>query len=81
MNNEEKINKAIEPLVKMYEEIENDLLIKIAQNFKINEEFLNSDYWRIKKLEEMGLFNEEVIKYISKYTKKTKKTGFRGYRI
>lgn len=71
MNNEEKINKAIEPLVKMYEEIENDLLIKIAQNFKINEEFLNSDYWRIKKMEEMGLFNEEVIKYISKYTKKT----------
>lgn len=71
MNNEEKINKAIEPLVKMYEEIENDLLIKIAQNFKVNEEFLNSDYWRIKKLEEMGLFNGEVIKYISKYTKKT----------
>lgn len=71
MNNEEKINKAIESLVKMYGEIENDLLIKIAQNFKVNEEFLNSDYWRIKKLEEMGLFNEEVIKYISKYTKKT----------
>ena len=35
MNNEEKINKAIEPLVKMYEEIENDLLIKIAENLDV----------------------------------------------
>lgn len=72
MNNEDYINKAIEPLLEMYQKIENDLLIKIAEHFKINEEFLNSDYWRIKKLEEMGLFNEEVIEYLAQYTDSTK---------
>ncbi len=68
---DKKIEKAIKPLLEMYEEIENDLLIKIASHFSINEEFINSDYWRIKKLEEMGLFNQEVIDYISKYSGKT----------
>lgn len=68
---DKKIEKAIEPLIKMYEEIENDLLRKIASHFSINEEFLNSDYWKIKKLEEMGLFNKEIVEYIAKATKKT----------
>lgn len=70
---DEKIEKAIKPLLEMYERIENDLLIKIASHFSINEEFLNSDYWRIKKLEEMGLFNQEIIKYIARYSDKTDK--------
>lgn len=70
---DEKIEKAIEPLLEMYERIENDLLIKIASHFSINEEFLNSDYWRIKKLEEMGLFNKEIIEYIARHSDKTDK--------
>lgn len=70
---DEKIEKAIEPLIKMYEKIEMDLLIKIASNFNYNAEFTNSDYWRIKKLEEMGLFNEDVINYLAKQTNKTNK--------
>lgn len=70
---EDKIEKAIQPLLEMYEEIENDLLIKIAGHFSTNDEFLNSDYWRIKKLEEMGLFNQEVVDYIARYSNKTKK--------
>ena len=70
---DEKIEKAIKTLLEMYEKIENDLLIQIASHFSINEEFLNSDYWRIKKLEEMGLFNQEVIDYISRYSGKSDK--------
>lgn len=72
MNNEEIVNKAIEPLLEMYTKIESDLLSMIAEHFKSNAEFLNSDYWRIQKLEEMGLFNEEVIEYLAKYTNRTK---------
>lgn len=68
---DEKIEKAIEPLLKMYEKIENDLLKIIASHFSLNEEFLNSDYWRIKKLEEMGLFNQEIVKYLAESTNKT----------
>lgn len=69
---EEKIEKAIKSLVDMYSQIENDLLIKIASHFLHNDEFLNSDYWRIKKLDEMGLFNQEIIDYIARYSNKTK---------
>ena len=68
-NIDKKIEKAIEPIVKMYSELETELLIKIAEHFKINEEFINSDYWRIAKLNEMGAFNSEVIDFIAKYTK------------
>lgn len=73
MNNEEFINKKIQKVIDIYENIENELLLKIVEHFKYNEEFLNSDYWRIKKLEEMGLFNREIINYIAKATKKTPK--------
>lgn len=67
-----KIEKAIEKLLVMYEKIENDLLVKIAGHFSVNDEFLNSDHWRIKKLEEMGLFNQNIIDYLSRETRKTK---------
>lgn len=68
---EDKIEKAILPLTEMYSQIEMDLLIKLARHFSINEEFINSDYWRIKKLDEMGLFNSEVVDYIARYSSKT----------
>lgn len=55
----------------MYEKIENDLLELIASHFSIYEEFLNSDHWRIKKLEEMGLFNQEIINYLASTTNST----------
>lgn len=75
---EDKIEKAILPLIDMYSQIEMDLLIKIASHFSHNEEFLNSDYWRIKKLDEMGLFNQEIIEYIARYSNKTKSEVIRA---
>lgn len=69
---DKKIEQAIQPLLSMYSEIEMELLIKIASHFSMNDEFLNSDYWRIKKMEEMGLFNQEIIDFIARYTGKTK---------
>lgn len=68
MTIDEKIEKAIEPLVEMYSKIESDLLCEIASHFLIGEEFENADYYRIKKLEEMGAFNQNTIKYLSKIT-------------
>lgn len=70
-NIDEKIEKAIKPIVKMYSELETELLIRIAENFKVNDEFINSDYWRIQKLNEMGAFNSEVIDFIAKYTNRS----------
>lgn len=71
MNNEGFINKKVQKVIDTYENIENELLLKIVEHFNYNEEFLNSDHWRIKKLGEMGLFNQETVKYIAKATKKT----------
>lgn len=70
---DKKIEKAIQKLLEMYERIENDLLIKIASHFSVEDEFQNSDYWRIKKLEEMGLFNQDIIDYLKRETKGTDK--------
>lgn len=69
---ENKIEKAIKPLTEMYEKIENDLLEEIASHFSYKSEFLNSDYWRIQKLDEMGLFNQQVVDYIARYSNRTK---------
>ena len=68
---DDKIEKAIEHLIEMYIKLEDDLLKEIASHFFIDEEFENADYWRIKKLQEMGLFNQETIKIIARDTNKT----------
>lgn len=68
---DKKIEKAISKLLEMYEKIENDLLIEIASHFSIKDGFYNSDHWRIKKLEEMGLFNQDIIDYLKRATGRT----------
>lgn len=70
---DKRIEKAIKPIVKMYSDLETELMIKIAEHFKINEEFINSDFWKIQKLDEMGAFNKQVLDYLSKYTKQSPK--------
>lgn len=63
--------KAFAKLINNYSELETKLLEEIVQHFNINEEFINSDYWRFEKLEELGLLNESIIEYIAKVTSKT----------
>ncbi len=69
---EEKIQEAIKPIISIYNQIELELIEKIAEHFKLNEEFINSDYWYFEKLKEMGGLNNETIKLLEKYTGKTK---------
>lgn len=68
---DKKIEKAIEPIVKMYSELETELMVLLAKHFKVNDEFINSDFFRIQKLDEMGAFNSQVIDYISRYTNRS----------
>lgn len=69
---EDKIQKAIKPIMSVYAQIELDIIEKIAEHFKLNEEFINSDYWYFEKLKEMGGLNNETIKLLEKYTGRTK---------
>ena len=71
MTLDKKIEKAIEPLVNMYSDIEMKLILELAEHFMINDEFINSDYWRIQKLDEMGAFNSKVIDIIANTTKRS----------
>ena len=69
---EDKIQQAIKPIISLYSQIELDIIEKIAEHFNINEEFINSDYWYLEKLKELGGLNSETIKLLEKYTGKTK---------
>lgn len=65
---DEQIEKVVNKLIEGYSTIETDLLVLIAQHFKYNDEFINSDNWRFQKLKEFGLFGQEVIDYLAKQT-------------
>lgn len=67
------VEQAFEKIMAMYSELETNLLNEIVKHFKINEEFINSDNWRMQKLEELGLLNNDIVKYISTTTGKTPK--------
>lgn len=69
---EEKIQKAIKPILSIYSEMELELIEKIAKHFNLNEEFINSDYWYFEKLKELGGLNNEALKLLEEYTGKTK---------
>lgn len=67
---ENKIQSAIKPIISIYSKIELELIEKIAEHFKINEEFINSDYWYFEKLKELGGLNNETLKLLEEYTGK-----------
>lgn len=69
---EDKIQSAIKPILSIYSKIELELIEKIAEHFKINEEFINSDYWYFEKLKELGGLNNETLKLLEEYTGKTR---------
>lgn len=69
---EDKIQKAIKPIISIYSQIELEIIEKIAEHFNLNEEFINSDYWYFEKLKELGELNPKVIKLLEQYTGKTK---------
>lgn len=69
---EEKIQKAIKPILNIYSKMELELIEKIAKHFNLNEEFINSDYWYFEKLKELGGLNNETLKLLEEHTGKTK---------
>lgn len=69
---EDKIQSAIKPILSIYSKIELELIEKIAEHFKINEEFINNDYWYFEKLKELGGLNNETLKLLEEYTGKTR---------
>lgn len=69
---ENKIQNAIKPIIAIYSQIELDIIEKIAEHFNVNEKFINSDYWYLQKLKELGGLNNDTMKLLEKYTGKTR---------
>ena len=76
---DKQIEDALKNIIELYTRIEEELLEEIASHFLFYEEFENSDYWRVKKLEELGQFNRKTIEYISKYTKKAQEEIIKAF--
>ena len=73
MKSDKELKELAEPIVEIYNNIEHDLLLKIASFFVSNEEIVvkNSLDWYFSKLQEMGTLNKETIKILSNYTNKS----------
>lgn len=76
---DKQIEQALEKIIKLYTQIEEDLLKEIASHFLIEDEFQNSDYWRVRKLEELGQFNQFTIEYLAKYNKVAQKEIIKAF--
>lgn len=58
-------------IIEYYKELELELLKKLIEHFKFNNEFINSDYWYIEKLKEFKIYTDDIVKIIAKATNKT----------
>lgn len=61
-----------EQIVRIYNEIEIELLIAIAKRFDVYDKATGTLEWQLKKLEELGGLTNESINIIAKYSKRTK---------
>ena len=61
-----------EQIVRIYNEIEIDLLIAIAKRFDVYDKATGSLEWQLKKLDELGGLTNESINIIAKHSKRTK---------
>lgn len=64
-------DKLIKPLLEIYNEIEIELLIAVAERFKTYEDIGGTLQWQVKKLDELGILNKQAIEIIQKFSKKT----------
>lgn len=76
MKSDDELKALAEPIVDIYNNIERDLLMKIASFFELDEDVTieNSLDWYFKKLQDMGALNSETIKIISQYSGVSEKT-------
>ena len=76
MKSDDELKALAEPIVDIYNNIEHDLLMKIASFFELDEDVTieNSLDWYFKKLQDMGALNSETIKIISQYSGVSEKT-------
>lgn len=72
MLTDEALAALIEPLINIYQSIEDELLINIAKRFDTYETVGGSLEWQLRKLDELGSLNADALEVFAKYSKKSK---------
>ncbi|MEE0980468.1 MAG: phage minor capsid protein, partial [Acutalibacteraceae bacterium] len=62
-----------QPIIDIYNQIEYDLIIDIAKRFDTYDTIGGTLEWQLKKLDELGTLNADMVKTIAKYSKKSQK--------
>lgn len=73
MLNDKEFDELMEPIINIYNKIEMELLLDVAERFKNYSSISGSLEWYLKKLNEMNVLNDNAIKIFSKYSGKTEK--------
>lgn len=71
--NDKKINKLIKPIIDIYDNLELEIVKDIANRFDNYDTLGGTLEWRLKKLDELGTFSNDMLELISEYTNKSKK--------
>ena len=69
MLSDKELEELIEPIINIYNKIEMELIIDIAQRFSNYSSIDGSLEWYLKKLDEMNALNDNAIKIFAKYSK------------
>lgn len=67
----QQMSTVCQPIVNIYSQMEYELIITIAKRFDTYDEIGGSLEWQLKKLDEMGILNADLVKIIAKYSKKS----------
>lgn len=73
MLQDKEFDEMIEPIIEIYNKIEMELLLDIAQRFSTYTSIDGSLEWYLKKLDDMNMINDNAIKIFSKYSGLTEK--------
>ena len=71
MLNDKDFEELIRPIIDIYNELECELLLEVARRFEIYRNVGGSLEWYVSKLDELGGLNQEAIKIIAKYSKRS----------
>lgn len=65
------IDEMIQPILNLYNQMEMDLMVEIAKRFASYDEIAGSLEWQLKKLDELGGVNKNLVKIIQQYSDMT----------
>lgn len=71
MLNDQDYEELLRPIIEMYNEMEVELIMEIAKRFATYKDVAGSLEWYVKKLNELGGLNQEAVKIIAKYSRKS----------